>query len=394
MSDFSSSTTQIDFTAIVAATGPYFIMPRAIVRAGGSNEVLVPGCVLQADSNAHNLEPWGGTNSPLGILLEPITATSTAQVANVLVKGHVKPDHVHIYNANANIELTAANWYQMRACGLPSVSFKYRPIGAISGTLKDEDDTARAGITVTLKNASGDTIGTATTAESTGAYSFTGITTGTYYLNVPATSVYYATVSQPVVVAENATTTANIESLFKVGVIDGNLVDEDATALEGVVVTLKDSDGNTVATDTTDASGDFDFAAVTVGTYTLNTAATATYYALADSVTVTEDATTVANMEALFKVGSIAGVCSDDDEPANLLEGVSLICYLSGHSGDPEYGPVLSNADGEYEFPAVRVGTAWIVTASLAGHDTKTADPVTVATDTETELNLTLDVTT
>ena len=308
MSDFSSSTTQIDFTAIVAATGPYFIMPRAIVRAGGSNEVLVPGCVLQADSNAHNLEPWGGTNSPLGILLEPITATSTAQVANVLVKGHVKPDHVHIYNATANIELTAANWYQMRACGLPSVSFKYRPIGAISGTLKDEDGTARAGITVTLKNASGDTIGTATTAVSTGAYSFTGITTGTYYLNVPATSVYYATVSQPVVVAENATTTANITSLFK--------------------------------------------------------------------------------------VGSIAGVCSDDDTPPVLLEGVSLICYLTGHSGAPEYGPVLSNEDGEYEFPAVRVGTAWIVTASLAGHDNETAGSITVATDTETELNLTLDVTT
>lgn len=308
MSDFSSSTTQIDFSAIVAATGPYFIVPRAVVRAGGSNEVLVPGCVLQADSNAHNLEPWGGSNSPLGILLEPITATATAQVANVLVKGHVKPDHVHIYNAIANIELTAANWYQMKACGLPSNSFKYRPIGAISGTLKDEDDTARAGIVVTLKNAAGDTIGTATTAVSTGAYSFTGITTGDYFLNVPATSVYYATTSQPVAVTENATTTANITSLFK--------------------------------------------------------------------------------------VGSIAGVCSDDADPAVELEGVSLTCMLVGSEGDPEYGPVLSGADGAYEFPAVRVGEAWKIIAVLAGHDTETVTDITVATDTETKLDITLDVTT
>jgi len=307
MSDVSSAS--YNMLAILAGTGPHFIVSRAVVRAGGSvNEALVPGCVLQADTNAHNLEPWNGTNTPLGILLQPITATTSAQLADVLVRGHVKPEHVHIFNATANVKLTAAQWNQMKASGLPSASYDYRPIGAISGALEDEDGTARAGIVVTLKDAAGTTIGTATSAVSTGAYSFTGITTGEYYLNVPATSVYYATTSQPVSVTENATTTANITSLFK--------------------------------------------------------------------------------------VGSIAGICTDDDTPAVELEGVSLICYLTGHSGDPEYGPVLSGADGAYEFENVRVGTAWIITASLTGHDTETVSSITVETDTETELDIVLDVTT
>jgi len=305
MSDVSSAS--YDFDAILGGTGPVFIVSRAVVRAGGSDETLVPGCVLQADSNAHNLEPWGGSNPPLGILLEPITATTTAQLANVLVRGSVKPDHVHIYGASANVELTATQWNTMRVYGFPSTTFDYRPIGAISGTLKDEDDTARAGVTITLKDGDGNTIGTATTAVSTGAYSFTGITTGVYSLNV---------------------------------------------------------------------------------------AATATYYALVEAVTVAENATTTANLEQLFKVGSIAGVCTDNADPAVELEGVSLTCMLVGSEADPEYGPVLSGADGSYEFPAVRVGTAWKIVAVLAGHDTETVTDITVATDTETELDIVLDVTT
>jgi len=306
MSDVSSAS--YDFDAILGGTGPVFIVSRAVVRAGGSDETLVPGCVLQADANAHNLEPWGGSNPPLGILLEPITATTTAQLANVLVRGSVKPDHVHIYGASANVELTAAQWNTMRVYGFPSTTFDYRPIGAISGTLKDEDDTARAGVTITLKDGDGNTIGTATTAVSTGIYSFSAITAGTYYLNVPETDTYYATTSQKVIVAENATTTANITSLFK--------------------------------------------------------------------------------------VGSIAGVCTDNADPAVELEGVSLTCMLVGSEADPEYGPVLSGADGSYEFPAVRVGTAWKIVAVLAGHDTETVTDITVATDTETELDIVLDVTT
>lgn len=305
MSDVSSAS--VDFNAILGGTGPVFICSRGVVRAGGTDETLVPGCVLQADANAHNLEPWGGSNPPLGILLEPITATTTAQLANVLVRGYVKPDHVHIYGATENVELTAAQWNTMRVYGFPSTTFQYRPVGVISGTLKDEDETALTGITITLKDADGATVATTTSAETTGAYSFS---------------------------------------------------------------------------------------AVTVGSYTLNVAATATYYALSEAVAVTENATTTKNLEQLFKVGSIAGVCSDNGEPANLLEGVSLICYLTGHSGDPEYGPVLSDENGEYEFEDVRVGDAWIITATLAGHDDETVTDITVATDTETELDIVLDVTT
>lgn len=305
MSDVTSST--LSMLAIISSAKKPIVASRKIVRAGGANESLEPGCLLQADANATRLEPWGGVNAVLGVLLEPITATTSEQIADVLCTGAVKNENVYIYNATlGKVTPSAAQWAIVAASGIVPVGVLYQAVGAI----------------------------------------------------------------------------------------DGNLVDEDDMPLNAVVVTLKDADGNTIATDTTDVSGGFDFSGIAVGTYTLNTAATDTYYALADSVTVTENATTVAAMEALFKVGSIAGVCSDNDEPAQLLENVSLICYLSGHSGIPEYGPVLSNADGEYEFPAVRVGTAWIVTASLAGHDDETADPVTVATDTETELNLTLDVTT
>jgi hypothetical protein len=294
----------------ILGSGKFVIVNRGVLRASGANEELEPGCLLQADaSGVQNLEPWDGSSAVLGVLLEGITATSAAQTCKVLARGNVKNEHCYVFNATLGKQrLTPAQWTIARASGINPQGNEYMPLGTISGTLKDEDDTVRNGIVVTLKDADGNTIGTATTAAVTGAYSFASIPVGTYYLNVPATSTYYATVSQAAVVTENATTTAAIVSLFK--------------------------------------------------------------------------------------VGSIAGICTDNDEPANLLEGVSLTCMLVGSEGDPEYGPVLSGADGAYEFPAVRVGIAWKIIAVLAAHNTETVTDITVATDTETELDIVLDVTT
>ncbi len=307
-----SSTDQNQYN-ILGSTGKHIEVVRGIIeQSSGNTESLVPGCLLEFATDGVNLCFWDGTDSVgvAGVLLEAVITTTSAQPARVLVSGSVKNTQCYVYGGvGIRSQLTAVQWDLARKTSrITPQGFEYDAVGVISGTLKDEDDTARAGIVVTLKDGAGTTIGTATTAVSTGAYSFTQVPVGTYYLNVPATSVYYATTSQEVIVAENATTTANIESLFK--------------------------------------------------------------------------------------VGSIAGVCTDNDTPAVELEGVSLICYLSGHSGAPEYGPVLSGADGAYEFPAVRVGTAWIIAASLTGHDTETVTDITVETDTETELDIVLDVTT
>lgn len=393
MSDVSS--TSINFDAILGGTGPVFICTRGVVRAGGSDETLVPGCVLQADSNAHNLEPWGGSNPVLGVLLEPITAGTTAVAARVLMRGSVKPDHIHVYNATANTELTATQWNTMKAYGFPSTSFQYRPVGVISGTLKDELTTPLTGITITLKDSDGNTVDTTTTALVTGAYSFSNVTVGSYTLNVAATDDYLA-LSTASVVTENTTTTTNLVQYWAVGDIAGVLQDEDETKRAGIVVTLKDAEGTVIDTvETTAVTGAFEFTDIPIGTYTLNVPATATYYATVDQeVIVLGGLEADGDIKSLFKVGSITGVCTDDAEPAVKLEGVSLTCMLVGSEGDPEYGPVLSDADGVYTFEDVRVGTAWKIIAVLAEHDTETVTDITVATDTATELDIVLDVTT
>jgi hypothetical protein len=306
------SSTDQDQYNILGSTGVHLEVVRGIIeQSSGDTESLVPGCLLEFATDGINLCFWDGlsTVGVAGVLLESVVTTTSAQPARVLVCGSVKNTQCYVYGGvGIKSQLTAVQWDLARKTSrITPQGFEYDAVGVISGTLLDEDDTVRNGIVVTLKDAEGTTIGTATTAAVTGAYSFTQVPVGTYYLNVPATSTYYATTSQAAVVTENATTTAAIVSLFK--------------------------------------------------------------------------------------VGSIAGICTNDDTPAVELDGVSLTCMLVGSEGDPEYGPVLSGADGAYEFPAVRVGIAWKIIAVLAAHDTETVTDITVATDTETELDIVLDVT-
>jgi sarcosine oxidase gamma subunit len=167
--------------------------------------------------------------------------------------------------------------------------------GAISGTVYldanknskyDSGDTGLSGITVTLKDSNGNTIAT-TNTDSNGNYSFPGLAPGSYTVSVPNTASGYALeTANPLnatVTAGNTTGNVNFGYLPQTGSLSGTVYldcnknskyDTGDAALSGVTVTLKDSNGNTIATKTTDSNGNYSFTGLAPGNYTVSVPAT------------------------------------------------------------------------------------------------------------------------
>ncbi|WP_254613615.1 SdrD B-like domain-containing protein, partial [Staphylococcus borealis] len=155
--------------------------------------------------------------------------------------------------------------------------------------IQDSDEKGIQGVTVTLKDSEGNTIGTTTTDEN-GKYQFTGLENGTYEVSFTTPEGYTPTNAN----AGNDDT-KDSDGLTTTGVINdadnwtldsgfykptynlGDYVwedtnkdgiqDSDEKGIQGVTVTLKDSEGNTIGTTTTDENGKYQFTGLENGTY-------------------------------------------------------------------------------------------------------------------------------
>ncbi|PQJ96483.1 SdrD B-like domain-containing protein [Chromatium okenii] len=148
--------------------------------------------------------------------------------------------------------------------------------------VKGVGETAIGGVTVTLLDADGNTVATATT-DDVGYYEFTGLAAGTYtvvesqpddYLDGKDTASNGAVITPDTdkisvtLIAGDDSKNNNFGELPQPAQLSG-YVYEDAhddgvkgvgeTAIGGVTVTLLDADGNTVATATTDDVGYYEF---------------------------------------------------------------------------------------------------------------------------------------
>ncbi|MEZ5039338.1 MAG: SdrD B-like domain-containing protein [Saprospiraceae bacterium] len=162
--------------------------------------------------------------------------------------------------------------------------------------IQDDGDTGVEGVTVNLKDESGDVIETTTTGPD-GSYSFTGLDPGTYSVQFVLPSGY---TYSPVNIGDDAldsdadpaqngmTATTTLESgendpTLDAGIyqttslgdyvwedLNGNGIQDDGdTGVEGVTVNLKDESGEVIETTTTGPDGSYSFTGLDPGTYSV-----------------------------------------------------------------------------------------------------------------------------
>lgn len=199
------------------------------------------------------------------------------------------------------------------------VDFGYRQNGSMSGTLYvdanknsvlDSGEAKLGGITVTLKDANGNTVATTTTAGD-GTYGFSGLRAGTYKVCAPAIASGYALETAAllsVTVVGGQNTPNNNFGYIPVVPLLGSLsgvaycdLNGDKTynvgepLLSGVLITLTKPDGST-ATTTTGATGSYQFTSLPVGSYKVSAPVTTAGKTLVTSSMLT--VTVVANQNA------------------------------------------------------------------------------------------------
>ena len=167
--------------------------------------------------------------------------------------------------------------------------------------------------------------------------------------------------------------------------IDGDGVGDDP--IEGVIITLLDDMGNVIATDTTDANGDYEFEDLVPGIYTVTEMDPDGYTSVNDSdggdpnsieVILTSTASSTGNDFVDEQPGTISGIVQEDTNNDDLgdtpIEGV-VITLLD------DMGAVVAtdttDADGMYEFTDVTPGEYTVT-------ETNPADFTSVSDDDET----------
>jgi hypothetical protein len=152
--------------------------------------------------------------------------------------------------------------------------------------VRDADEAGLAGVTIRLTDASN--VVRTTTTDASGAFSFANVAAGAYVVSevvpngftqtapaAPGTFAINVVTGQPVgpLLFGNRMTPDGTGSISGRKILDfeGNgVVDGNDRGFEGIVFELRDSNGNLVATATSDAQGNFTFANVPLGTYVLS----------------------------------------------------------------------------------------------------------------------------
>jgi len=268
-------------------------------------------------------------------------------------------------------------------------------LGSIAGTvLEDLDgdgagDTPIEGVIVSLLDDMGNVIATDTT-DANGDYSFPGLQTGNYTVVETDPNGFTSVTPNeiPVSLDAGASSTDNDFVDEQLGSIAGTVLEDldgdgtGDTPIEGVIVSLLDDMGNVIATDTTDANGDYSFPGLQTGDYTVvetdpNGFTSVTPNEIPVSLDAGDDS--VDNDFVDEQVGDISGTVLEDidgdgvgDEP---IEGV-IITLLD------DMGNVVAtdttDANGDYSFDGILPGDYTIVETDPNGYDSITPNEIPV----------------
>src|SRR3569833_959294 len=276
-----------------------------------------------------------------------------------------------------------------------NVNFGYAASAIISGHVytdlnqnqtKDGGDTSLGGVTVTLVGTGGTT---STTADSNGFYSFTNLPGGTYTVSVPATSGAESeeTTNPLTIVLTGGQNSSNNDFGYVVQSISGTLYTDTNNngvlnawepALAGGTVTLNGS-----LTTTTDANGNYVFANLPTGPYTIT----------APSSAQSEDLETSSPLNVLllpgqsnlgnnfgYVTGSLSGTLYNDANKTSSLDsgegGLSGVTVtISGPGGTHT---TTTDLNGNYTFTGLQAGSYSVSVPSTAdGEGLETTNPLT-----------------
>ena len=272
-------------------------------------------------------------------------------------------------------------------------------VGDISGSVTDEDETPLEDVTVELFDDEDEPIAETTTDED-GEYELTEIETGTY--EIEATKEDYETETAEVTVEADSTTEQSFELVAdeqdqdeeededETGTITGDVVDEDAAALEDVTIELFDGaedegEDELIAETTTDEDGAYELTEIEVGTYEIE-AVKSDYEIGIDEVTVEADSTTELSFELVAdgedETGTITGEAVDED--ATPLEDTAIEVI----DGAEVIAETTTDEDGDYELTAVPTGTH-DVEAIKSGYEIE-IEEITVEADTTHDVSFML----
>ncbi len=153
---------------------------------------------------------------------------------------------------------------------------------------RDSGEPGQGGVTIRLTDSANNT--RTTTTDASGAFSFTGLSAGTYVVSEvvpngftqtapPAPGTFSVTLAAGQTVADllfgnravtPPTETASISGRKILDLNANGVFDGTDRGFEGIVIELRDSNGNLVARTTSDANGNFAFTNLPAGTYVLS----------------------------------------------------------------------------------------------------------------------------
>ena len=287
--------------------------------------------------------------------------------------------------------------------GSTTANFGDQPVGTVSGVVFNDlngdgvqgpGENGIPGVTVTLKDSSGNPVGTATTGPN-GDYSFPNVPAGPYTVVETDPSGYTSTTPNtvPVSVPAGGSATANFGDQ-PIGTVRGVVFNDlngdgvqnpGENGIPGVTVQLKDSGGGVVGTTTTAGNGSYLFTNVPAGPYTVVETDPSGYTSTTSNtvpVSVPAGGSAVADFGDQ-QPGTVSGVVFNDlngdgvqGPGENGIPGVTVT--LKDSSGNP-VGTTTTGANGSYSFPNVPPGPYTVVETDPSGYTSTTPNTVPVS---------------
>lgn len=340
-----------------------------------------------------------GTGEPgignVTITLDGTSTTTTAADGTYSFTGVAAGAHTVVETDPAGFVSTTPNrlTVSVSAGGSASVSFGNQPQEVISGMVfndfngngaPDAGESGIGGVTVKLDGA------TATTTDSDGFYSFTGVSAGSHDLveTDPAGFVSTTPNNKTVSVSAGGSATANFGDQQQKTIsgavfndLDGNGVqDAGESGISSVIVTLKQAiSGATVATTYTTSSGAYAFVDVGPNSYTVEETDPVGFVS------------TTPNQVTVFVVADGSATANFGDQPRDTISG-RVFNDLSGNglqdAGESGIGGVIVTLDGittttttgngSYSFAGVGAGSHVVAEIDPSDFVSTTPNTVTV----------------
>ena len=373
----STSTSTATATATATQTATATATPTPTVAPGAIN-----GTVFN-DLNANGAQDTGESGiGGVTITLDGTTTTTTGadgtyNFTNVAAGSHTVVETNLAQYADTTLNTQTVN---VTAGGTSTVNFGDMQQGTISGSvINSNSGNGISGVSIRLLNQSSTQVGSPTTTNSTGVYSFTNVSTGVYTVEATDPANFVKVNENTYTINLNQTSSATANFFYQLtgtisGIVfnDGNrngTQDGSEAGIQGIDVTL--SDGSST---TTDANGYYQFNNVSAS----NTPYTVTVSITNDRQETTENPVSLSitgqspsaladfGLASLSASGTgvVAGrICLDlnGDGTCDRENGIRVsirLFFLGGRSADGGGQlEVLSDAEGNYVFENVPAGS-------------------------------------